>query len=123
MAKHYYYLHSNGDIIGKNPNVVDSDPQYFDSDFVKKVWCIDTEDRSTAWKVVLEGLALGAQDKRVKELADKWGLTFEDSVKALTHGCINTSLLLKGLEIFTEKILGMSYKEYQDKIDEETKDL
>ena len=73
MDKHYYYLHTNGDLIHKPASVVDSDPEYFDSPFVKKVWTIDTEDRGTLWIVLTEALALGANKERVKELQNKWG--------------------------------------------------
>jgi hypothetical protein len=38
-----YYLHENGDLIWKNAIVFESDPQYFDSPFVKKVWYIPAE--------------------------------------------------------------------------------
>ena len=33
----YFYLHTNGDVIGKNPACVESDPEYFNSPFVKAV--------------------------------------------------------------------------------------
>ena len=36
----YYYEHQNGRIIFKNAVVVDMDPHYFDSPFVKRVWRI-----------------------------------------------------------------------------------
>jgi len=57
--KWYYYLYVNGNLIGKNPVVVDSDSSYFDSPFVKRVWVIETEDRGDAWKLCLEALAVG----------------------------------------------------------------
>lgn len=45
----FYYLHTNGNLIGRNPIVVDSDPEYFNSDFVRKVWEINTENRLDAF--------------------------------------------------------------------------
>jgi hypothetical protein len=76
---HYYYLHTNGSLIHKNAVVVESDPQYFDSPFVKKVWKIDITDRKDAWLLVIEAGALGANKERIQELAKLWGLTDEDA--------------------------------------------
>ena len=103
--KWYYYLHTNGDLIGKNPAVVDSDPFYFDSDFVKKTWKIDTEDRGSCWTMLLEALALGACIDRVKELAEKWKCDKADSVEMIVR-IKPTNRLRKGITIFVEKILG-----------------
>ena len=77
--KHYYYLHTNGDLIHKSALVVDSDSSYFDSPFVKKVWTIDTEDRGSLWILLTEALSLGANKERIKELQEKWGATNEDA--------------------------------------------
>lgn len=78
--KHYYYLHTNGDLIHKPAFVVDSDSSYFDSPFVKKVWTLDTEDRGTIWILLTEALALGANKERIKELQNKWGATNDDAM-------------------------------------------
>lgn len=75
----YYYLHTNGDIIGKNPTVVDSDPNYFDGDFVRKIWRIDTENRAHAWNLILDAVEMNANPKRVAELIEKWRITKEDA--------------------------------------------
>jgi len=40
----YYYLHINGSLIPRNPFVVDSDPLYFESDFVRKFWRINNKE-------------------------------------------------------------------------------
>lgn len=77
--KHYYYLHTNGDLIHKSVAVVESDPSYFDSPFVKKVWTIETEDRGSLWILLIEALSLGANNDRIKELQTKWGITNEDA--------------------------------------------
>jgi len=111
----YYYLHTNGDLIGKNPVVVTND--YFDSPFVKKFWRIDTTDRETAWMLVLEALALGAKIERIKELTNKWKLTFNDSINLLKYSK-PTSLMKKGLEIFIVKILDMSIDDYWNRVKE-----
>ena len=81
--KHYYYLHTNGSLIHKPYSVLESDPDYFVSDFVRKFWVVDTEKRETAWMLAIEALALGADRKQVAELEKKWGLTDED-VKVFT---------------------------------------
>jgi hypothetical protein len=107
----YYYLHSNGSLIGKNPLVVDGDPSYFDSPFVEKFWEIDTADRGDLWKVLLEALALGARIERIKELAGEWGATLADSVEMLKR-VKPSELMRKGLEIFIDKILSMDEETY-----------
>lgn len=38
----YYYLHTNGSVIYKPPIVVCE--EFFDSPFVKKVWCVKNRD-------------------------------------------------------------------------------
>lgn len=38
----YYYLHENGEVIWKPPEVTVNDPDYFVSPYVKKVWTIRT---------------------------------------------------------------------------------
>lgn len=75
----YYYLHTNGDLIFKPAIVVESDPDYFDSDFVRKVWTVDTTDRGRSWIICIEALALGARENRIAELVAKWKLTDDDA--------------------------------------------
>jgi hypothetical protein len=74
----YYYLHTNGDLIYKPASVVESDPSYFDSDFVKKVWDVGLKDRAAAYLMVLEAAAMGARKDRIDHLIDHWGMTDED---------------------------------------------
>jgi len=109
--KWYYYLHTNGDLIGKNPVVVDSDSSYFDSDFVKKVWKIETDERPTLWTMMLEALALGVRVSRVKELAEKNKCDKADSIEMLVRIKPN-KLMRKGMPIFIQEILGMDVEEY-----------
>jgi hypothetical protein len=108
--KWYYYLHINGDLIGKPPIVAD-DPDYFSSPFVRKVWFVDTEDRADGYKLVLEALTLGVRIERVAELAEKWKLTKEDSWEfvARTKPSAATG---PGLKIFIEQILKMTEDSY-----------
>jgi len=107
----YYYLHTNGDLIGKNPVVVDADPGYFDSPFVRRTWRVDLTDRGSCWRMVLEALAAGAQIDRIKGLAAKWGLDQRDSVEFLTRA-MPTKEMQKGLEIFVKEILGLDVDAY-----------
>jgi len=107
----YYYLHTNGDLIGKNPTVVDSDTGYFDSDFVQRVWKIDTDHRDTLWTMMLEALAKGARVDRVREIAEKNKCDKADSIKMLVWMTPN-ELMRGGMTIFIKEILGMDVEEY-----------
>ena len=109
----YYYLHTNGDLIAKNPVVVDSDPSYFDSPFVKKHWLIDTDNRETGWRFLLEALHLGARLERVKELVSTWSFTKEDSFEFVSRVKPN-GVLQNGLKLFIAQVLGMEEDKYWD---------
>ena len=109
--KWYYYLHTNGDLIGKNPVVVDGDASYFDSDFVRKVWKIDTDERDTLWTMMLEALALGARVDRVKECAERNKCDRADSIEMLVRIKPN-DLMRKGITIFIKEILNEDAKKY-----------
>lgn len=76
----YYYLHVNGDLIFKR-----FDPGEDDSSFIKRVWKIKTTDRGTAWLLLVEALAMGANCDRIKELADRWGVNDEDAPNFIKH--------------------------------------
>ena len=78
-ATGYYYLHEDGSLIYKPLAVVESDPSYFDSPFVRKVWVLDSDARESRWDIVVEALALGADRKRVDDLAESWKLTNGDA--------------------------------------------
>jgi hypothetical protein len=109
--KWVYYLHQNGDLIGKNPIVVANDASYFDSPYVKKVWWIDTIKRETLWVLILEALALGARIGRVKELAEKNNCDRADSIKMLVRLKPN-DLMRKGMTIFVQDILNEDVGKY-----------
>ena len=76
--KWYYYLHINGDIIGRNPIVVDSDPDYFDSPFVRKIFVVETTDRRTLVEMLAECKMLKADARQIKELEEKNNITDKD---------------------------------------------
>jgi len=101
----YYYLHTNNDLIGKNPIVVDSDPEYFNSNFVARVWHIDTENRADAWTLVIEAFALGARIDKIKELTQKWNLTKEDLKRYIIRNPKPTDLQKDGMDKFIREIL------------------
>jgi len=110
----YYYLHTNGNLIYRNPAVVDSDPDYFDSPFVKKVWKINAENREDAWTMILEALVLGARIESVQNLAGIWKLTFEDSIEMIQRIKPDENLK-KGFEMFLSKILNLTWDQYETK--------
>jgi len=117
----FYYLHTDGSLIFKPATVIDYDPHYFDSPFVKKVWHIDLKDRLNAWKIVLEALSMGCSIPRARELAGKWKLTFEDSIELLKRTPRNevTEAMTEGMKIFIPEILGMEVERFWTLIKEE----
>ncbi|WP_312740494.1 hypothetical protein [Cedecea neteri] len=73
----WYYLHQNGDLIYKpSPDAI---VDIRDSDFAVCAWPIDVKDRKSAWELLVESLALGANKSRVKELAQKWNCNDSDA--------------------------------------------
>lgn len=105
----YYYLHTNGDLIWKPEIVVDTDPQYFDSPFVKHVWRVPADsDRDVPWTLLLESLAMGANLDRVKELANKWGCDGKDLPTYMAAiGPKPNPAMRKGIRIFLQDVLGV----------------
>lgn len=75
----YYYLHTNGSLLWKRFRPED------DSSFVVRVWTVDRTNRLNAWTICIEAKALGANPKRIAELAEKWGLTDEDGQELVKH--------------------------------------
>ncbi|MCV5935157.1 hypothetical protein OFO87_34110, partial [Escherichia coli] len=43
-----------------------------DSDLAVCSWPLDVSSRKTAWDILVESMALGANKERVNELASKW---------------------------------------------------
>lgn len=115
MTNGYYYLHTNGELIYKPAVVVESDPQYFDSDFVKRFWPIDTTNREDCWKIILEALWLKCSIQRAKDLAGKWGCNYQDSIEMLKR-MKPTSDMQDGMTIFIKEILGMEVDKYWQEI-------
>lgn len=103
---HYYYLHTNGSLIHKRSYPTDSD-------FVRQIWVIDITDRGDAWRLILESLALGANQKRVKELIDLWKCDLMDLIHCLTHNQNPSQLERDGLKIYFE-VIGADYDKWMD---------
>ena len=99
----YYYLHTDGDIIGRKPDA-GREQDFRESSFVKFFWSIDTTNRKDAWILVVEALAMGAQINRIRELADKWGLTKEDLLEFIVRHK-PTEIQKKGMDMFIKDIL------------------
>ena len=114
--KWYYYLHSNGDLIGKNPIVVDSDSQYFDSPFVKYTWLIETDDRGDAWKLVIEALARGARIDCIRKLTTKWNLTAEDLKEYIIRNTQPTEEQQDGMDKFIKVIFDKEPNTFWDSL-------
>lgn len=73
----WYYLHKNGSLIYKpSPDAI---TDIRDSDLALCAWPMDPGDRMGAWNIVVEGLALGANEDRVAELANKWQCGDDDA--------------------------------------------
>lgn len=73
----FYYLHQNGELIYKR-DLGGTAADLRDSYFCKMFWPVDVEDRSSAWRLLVEATALGANPTRISELAEKWGCDDED---------------------------------------------
>ncbi len=80
----YYYLHTNGDLIYKR-ELGDTAADLRESDFVRCFWPVDPEDRSCAWRLLVEATACDARQDRIDELATKWGCTDEDGHTYADH--------------------------------------
>lgn len=74
----WYYLHTNGDLIYKR-DLEGTAADIRESDFAVGLWPINETDRLTAWNILVEGLAAGANPARVAELADLWNCNNADA--------------------------------------------
>lgn len=108
MDNHWYYLHTNGALIHKR-----TDPGADGSDFVRRVWRLDTSNRETAWTLLLEALALGARTNRVAELAEKWGCDSRDLTEFVLRANV-TDELRRGCEIYLREVVGIAPDSYWD---------
>ena len=81
MIQGWYYLHTNGSLIYKR-ELGRTAADIRESDFARGLWPLDPSDREGAWRIVIEGLAAGANPALAKELGyaptKMWGATFAD---------------------------------------------
>ncbi len=79
MTTHgWYYLHINGDLIFKR-DLPGTAADIRESDLAKALWSIDTTDRESAWSLLVEALAAGANPGRVRQLAALWKCDDDDA--------------------------------------------
>lgn len=74
----WYYLHTNGTLIYKR-ELGETAADIRESPFARAMWPCDPTDRETAWRILVESLALGADEKVVAALAEKWGCDDKDA--------------------------------------------
>ncbi len=67
----WYYLHQNRELLYKR-ELGGTAADIRESPFALAMWPLDPEDRESAWTILVEALALGADRTRVLELAKKW---------------------------------------------------
>ncbi|EJC5001888.1 hypothetical protein [Escherichia coli] len=73
----WYYLHQNGELIYKpSPDAI---VDIRDSDFAVCSWPVDVSSRKLVWEMLVEAVALGANESRISELAKKWNCDDEDA--------------------------------------------
>lgn len=89
----WYYLHENGSLIYKR-ELGGTAADIRESDLAKALWPMDPEDRAGAWRIVVEGLAAGANKERVEELAKLWHCDDADADKYAEH--VGVTLQLDG---------------------------
>lgn len=77
--KYAIYLHQNGKLIKKNEIVYQSDPSYFSSPFVMKVWYITNNFKKDDWMMFLkDAIIKGALPLEIKRVGLENGLKQSD---------------------------------------------
>ncbi len=89
----WYYLHENGSLIYKR-QLGGTAADIRESDFTKAIWPFVSTDRAAAWRICVEGLALGAKPERVKQLAELWHCSDDDAYNYARH--INAKISMDG---------------------------
>lgn len=107
--KGFYYLHrETKQLIYKHEHY------QFEGDLVEKVWPVNFADRRDAWRVVLEGAALGARDEDIMQLSERWSLTFEDCIEMMLR-TPTEPLKRAGLHRWVPLVLQMSVPEFLER--------
>lgn len=109
MEEHWYYLHTNGELIHKR-----TWPGEDGSDFVKKIWRCDPTDRENAWTIIIESLGLGANVDRIRELAAKWGCDARDFTQFLIRRPNPSEEIKRGGEAFLRQVAKLEPDAYWD---------
>lgn len=104
----WYYLHTNGTLHWKR-----FAPES-DSPFVRKIWPVDKSDRACAWLILIEGLALGANVARIRELSEHWHCDVRDLLEFIRRYASPTKEQRKGIEVFLAKIIGQDPNRFWD---------
>jgi hypothetical protein len=104
----FYYLHENGDLIFKRTR-----PEA-DSDFVRRVWPLDVTDRSTAWNIILESIAMGAKLSRIRELSINWRCDLLDLPEYLARISNPSDLQRAGLVEYLNCVARVDYDKWMD---------
>ena len=116
--KWYYYLHTNGDLIGKNPMAY-NELDFTGNPFVKRHWYIETEDRGDAWTLAIEAFALGARISKIKALTEKWSLTKKDLKEYILRNPHPSKLQKDGMNKFIQLILCIEPNVFWDSLIQE----
>lgn len=74
-----YYLHTNHSLIEKQAIVFQSDPSYFSSPFVLKVWYIyENQTKEEIKSFLYDAMIKGALPLDVKKIAEEYNLSKKD---------------------------------------------
>lgn len=109
MSEHWYYLHTNGELIHKR-----TWPGEDNSDFVKRIWACDPTNRENAWTILVEALASGANVQRVRELAATWKCDGRDLPNYMRAISAPSKELRDGMRLFIEHVLRVGPDDYYD---------
>ena len=78
------YLHSNGSLIEKRAIVYNSDPSYFTSSFVMKVWHRINEYKKEDWRMMLiDAIARGALPLEIERVGLEKGLSKQEIISII----------------------------------------
>lgn len=110
----YYFLHEDGDLIWKR-----SRPRKEPGGFVLAIWPINVQDRRTAWRLILEALALTYGTHRearchanVQRLCLRWWCSPRDLVRYLESRHEPSGIEEDGLRIYLRKGAGADPDEW-----------
>lgn len=105
-GEHWYYLHTNGELIHKRTWPGDDN-----SPFVCRIWRCDPTSRENAWTIIVEALTLGANVARIRELAAHWNCNAVDLIEFIRRAK-PTDELRDGVHKFIDQILRIDPDEF-----------